>query len=265
MPDDLLTLAPPPADLRLPYGPDSRQFGDLRFAQGNAQGAIIMNIHGGFWRNSYDLAHAGHFCAALSAAGFATWNIEYRRVGDEGGGWPGSLEDVRQAWHFIPQLAGTYELPTKDAILIGHSAGAHLALCLAAYERSVRRVVSLAGIVDLQGAWELHLSGNAAGQFLGGSPEEIPHHYASADPVNLPIPQAEQWIIHGTQDNVVPVDFGRFYGERKRNRGEDVALLEISKADHFDLIDPRSAAWPTVESAILRLLSRPQKRLGSFS
>jgi acetyl esterase/lipase len=255
MPEDLLSVAPPPADLLVPYGADSRQFGELRLAQGNAQGAIIMNIHGGFWRNRYDLAHAGHFCAALSSLGFATWNIEYRRVGDEGGGWPGSLEDVRQAWHFIPQLARKYQLSTKDAILIGHSAGAHLALCLAAYEHSVRRVVSLAGLVDLERTWELHLSGNAAAEFLGGLPEDIPQRYACADPVKLPIPQAEQWIIHGAQDTVVPADFSRSYCEGKRNRGEDVALLEILKADHYDLIDPRSPAWPAVAGVILRLVS----------
>ena len=255
MPEDLLSLAPPPADLLVPYGLDSRQFGELRFAKGNARDAIMMIIHGGFWRNRYDLAHTSHFCAALSALGFATWNIEYRRVGDEGGGWPGSLEDVRQAWRFIPQLARKYELSTNDAILIGHSAGAHLALCLAAYEHSVRAVVSLAGLVDLQRTWELHLSGNAAAEFLGGSPEDIPQHYASADPVKLPIPQAEQWIIYGAQDTVVPADFSRLYCEGKRNRGEDVSSLEIVKADHYDLIDPRSAAWPAVKGVILRLVS----------
>ena len=255
MPEDLLNLAPSPADLLVPYGLDSHQFGELRFARGHAQDAIIMNIHGGFWRNRYDLAHAGHFCAALSAQGFATWNIEYRRVGDEGGGWPGSLDDVRQAWHFIGQLGEKYRLSAENAILIGHSAGAQLALCLAAYERSVRRVMSLAGVVDLERAWELHLSGNAAAEFLGGSPQDIPQCYASADPAKLRIPQAEQWIIHGADDVVVPRDFSRLYCEGKKNRGENVALLEIPHADHYDLIDPRSAAWPAVEGAVLRLVS----------
>jgi pimeloyl-ACP methyl ester carboxylesterase len=99
------------------------------------------------------------------------------------------------------------------------------------------------------------LSGNAAAEFLGGSPEDIPQRYACADPVKLPIPEAEQWIIHGGQDTVVPADFSRSYCEGKRNRGEDVALLEILKADHYDLIDPRSPAWPAVEEVILRLVS----------
>jgi hypothetical protein len=86
--DDILSLAPPPGDERVPYGSDTHQFGDLRLPKGNGPHPVVMNIHDGFWRNEYDLTHAGHLWEALTAKGVATWNLEYRRVGDEGGGWP---------------------------------------------------------------------------------------------------------------------------------------------------------------------------------
>jgi len=66
---------------------------------------MIVMIHGGFWRSRYDLSHAGHFCAALTAAGFPTANIEYRRTGEPGGGWPGTFEDLRSAFRYVSQIA----------------------------------------------------------------------------------------------------------------------------------------------------------------
>src|SRR5438045_2159464 len=90
----ILTLTPPPADQRIVYGPGPQHFGDLRLPAGSGPHPVIVYIHGGFWRAEYDLAHAGHACAALTAAtGAASWNVEYRRVGDAGGGWPGTLLD----------------------------------------------------------------------------------------------------------------------------------------------------------------------------
>lgn len=250
MPEDLLDLTPPPVDARLPYGSEQLQFGDLRFARGERRDVIIMNIHGGFWRNRYDLIHAGHFCAALSASGFTTWNIEYRRVGDDGGGWPGTLEDVRRAWAYLPKLAADHDLRAEKLIVTGHSAGGQLALCLAACERSVQSVISLAGVVDLQGAWELHLGSDAVAEFLNGTPHEIPQIYSAADPMQIPLDGRKQWILHGREDRDVPPEFSRRYWGRKQGRGEDVHLLEIRNADHFDLIDPRSAAWLAVEDIV---------------
>jgi acetyl esterase/lipase len=251
MPSDLLDLVPPRADARVSYGPLGLHFGELRIPPTCTRG-ILMNVHGGFWRNKYDLTHAGHFCNALAVIGFATWNVEYRRVGDDGGGWPGTLDDLRLAWNFIPQLASRYALPNEQIIVAGHSAGGHLALCLAAQEPSVAAVVSLAGVVDLARAWQLHLGADAASEFMGGSPEQVAQHYTSADPMRLSLPQTVQTLIHGGKDDVVPADFSRSYCETKRGRSEDARLIEIADADHFDLIDPRSFAWPQVERAICK-------------
>ena len=259
MSDDILSRQPPPADKRLAYGSDPNQFLDLRLpareGKGKRPSPLVINIHGGFWRAKYDLNHAGHLCAALTASGLATVNLEYRRVGNAGGGWPGTFADIRAAYQFLVQHGGSEHLDRERIVVMGHSAGGQLALCLAAHEPSVKRVVSLAGVVDLQHAYQLHLSHDAVAEFLHGTPTEVPEHYQEADPVRLSIPHARQCLIHGAADDTVPVEFSRDYVREKRKRtpAEEASLVEITRAGHFDLIDPGSAAWKQVENAVLQL------------
>jgi len=260
MPDDILSLAPPPADARIAYGSDANQFFDLRLPAHKAGPfPLAINIHGGYWRAKYDLAHAGHLCAALTAKGLATANLEYRRVGNDGGAWPGTFADIRSAYSFLVQNAKQHNLDAHRILVVGHSAGGQLALCLAAHEPSLTRVVSLAGVVDLQLAYQLHLSNNAVVEFLRGTPTDVPDHYHEADPMQLSIPQAKQWLIHGTADDVVPRAFSRDYVAAKQKKTgqakEDANLLEISGAGHFDVIDPRTAAWKQIEQTILEFTS----------
>jgi acetyl esterase/lipase len=251
--EEILETPPPSCDARVPYGPQPFHFGDLFLPRGVAQRTVVLNIHGGFWRNRYDLDHAGHLCSALANRGLPTWNVEYRRVGDEGGGWPGTFEDIRTAYRFLPELTTRFKLDLEKVIAVGHSAGGQLALCLAAYEPSVGAVVSLAGVVDLQRAWELHLGSAAVADLMGGPPDSFREKYFQADPMHLNIPRATQRLIHGKEDGIVPPDFSRTYWERKKERGEEVEFIELEKADHFAVIDPHSPAWPQVEREILNL------------
>lgn len=263
MSDDILTLPPVPADARIAYGADRNQFIDLRRPAAKSASPnplpLVINIHGGFWRAKYNLDHAGHLCAALTAKGIATANLEYRRVGDDGGAWPGTFADIRSAYSFLLQNARAHNFDTRKMLVMGHSAGGQLALCLAAHEPGVNRAISLAGVVDLQRAYRLHLSNDAVVEFLRGTPTEVPDHYREADPMQLSIPQARQWLIHGTADETVPADFSQDYVAAKQKRTgkqrEDVHLLEISGAIHSDLIDPRTSAWKKVEDTVLELLT----------
>ncbi|MFZ0805646.1 MAG: alpha/beta hydrolase [Candidatus Sulfotelmatobacter sp.] len=259
MSDDILTLKPPPADKRIPYASEPNQFLDLRLpAKKTTKNLfpLVINIHGGFWRAKYNLDLAGHLCAALTGTGVVTANLEYRRIGNEGGGWPGTFADIRQAYRFLLQNAAEHHIDARKIVVMGHSAGGQLALCLAAHEANVTRVVSLAGVVDLQRAYELHLSNDAVVEFLHGKPAEVPDHYREADPMQSSIPQAQQWLIQGSADDIVPPDFSRDYvqAKSKRTPKEDAHLLSIAGAGHFDLIDPSTQAWKQVEQTVLQML-----------
>ena len=252
--ESVLTSKPPAADRRLTYGPDPNQFVDVRLPAGAGPHPVVFFIHGGYWRAKYDLEHAGHLCAALARAGIATWNVEYRRVGNPGGGWPGTFEDVRGAWRLLNSAESGHEFDRRRICAAGHSAGGHLALCLAAFEESVSRVLSLAGVLDLLRAWELHLSNDAASEFLGGSPEQVPGHYREASPAAKAIPNAVQKIVHGTADESVPWEIGRNYIEAKTKAGERAEFISLPGTGHFEIIDPESEVWPRIEAEFRALL-----------
>jgi acetyl esterase/lipase len=248
--DDILTLVAPKADARAVYGGDANQFVDLRLPKGKGPHGLAIVIHGGYWRAKYDLGYAGHLCAALTAKGVATANVEYRRVGNAGGGWPGTFADMRAAYQFLIQKAGKYDFDGRRVVVIGHSAGGELGLCLAAHEAGVKGVISLAGVVNLQQAYALHLSNDAVVEFLGGTPSEVGDHYREADPMRLAI-KARQLLVHGSADDVVPPAFSRDYVSAKRQAKENARLLEIAGAGHFDVVDPRSGAWKDVERVVM--------------
>jgi acetyl esterase/lipase len=251
---DILSRPQPPPDQREAYGTGPNQFLEIRFPHGKGPYPVLLNLHGGYWRAKYDLGHAGHLCGALRAIGIATFNVEYRRVGDPGGGWPGTFADVRSAYRYVRQEASRFHLDLNRLVAMGHSAGGQLALCLAAHETSLRRAIALAGVVDLRKAFALHLSQDAVVEFLGGTPQEVPEHYREADPTELKIPQARQWLIHGEDDDIVPVEFSRDYVRQKKRNGEQVELIEITQCGHFDLIDPDSAALQQVTAAVFSAL-----------
>jgi acetyl esterase/lipase len=248
--DDILSLAAPRADARVAYGGDANQFFDLRLPSGKGMHGLAICIHGGYWRARYDLEYMGHLCAALTARGIGTANLEYRRVGNAGGGWPGTFADVRAACQFLLQNARKYEFDLQRVVVIGHSAGGQLGLCLAARETGVKAAVSLAGVVDLQQAYALHLSNDAVVEFLGGTPAEVADHYREADPMKLAI-GARQWLVHGRDDDIVPPAFSRDYVGAKQKAKEDARLVSIAGAGHFEVVDPRSGAWKDVERAVM--------------
>ena len=245
---DILTLPPPKATARIPYGKDPLQFGDLRLPSGAGPHPIVVFIHGGFWRAAYNLDHAGHMCAALTRAGAATWSIEYRRIGDAGGGWPGTLDDVLHGAEHIAKLAPRYGLDLGRLVAAGHSAGGHLVLWLAAQRAlDLRGVVPLAAVSDLRRAWALQLSNGVVKQFLGGSPDQVPQRYASTSPIELLPISVPQRMVHGTADNIVPFEMSEKFAKTSRN----AKLIALKGTGHFELIDPRAREWDTVRKNIL--------------
>jgi acetyl esterase/lipase len=263
----ILERRPPPPTQRIPYGVDEFHFGDLRIPPGDGPFPVVMNIHGGFWRAQYSLDHAGHLCAALTQAGIATWNIEYRRIGNRGGGWTGTFEDVGRGADSLRTLAERYPLDVTRALVMGHSAGGHLALWAAArptfaadhplYTANAFRftgVVALAPVADLKMAWQMGLSEQVVATLLGGSPTQQPDRYALASPIELLPLGIPQIVVHGAQDDIVPIAISEAYVQQAQAQGDDCRLERLPAAGHFEVIDPLTPEWDVVQKAVERLL-----------
>ncbi len=225
------------------YGPVPSQRLELHVpAGGSGPWPTAFVLHGGYWRDRYDLHLMDGLCADLAGRGWLAVNVEYRRVGGDGGGWPATFDDVRAA------LASTSEWPGTDRnrlVAIGHSAGGHLAL-LAATMRPLAGVVALAPVSDLREASARGLSDHAVHGLLGGPPAQHPERYAATDPmVQLPL-GCPTLVVHGDADANVPPDLSHAYVVAATAAGDDVTLHEVAGGDHFVVIDPTSQAWRDV-------------------
>jgi acetyl esterase/lipase len=214
------------------YGPEPDQHADLRLPSGEARGLAVV-LHGGFWRVKYGKGIMDAFAIALTDAGWATWNVEYRRVG-RGGGWPQTFDDVAAARAAAP--------PAERVVAIGHSAGGHLALLLAS-RGLVDAAVALGAVCDLRGAAADRLGDGATLAFMGSSPAEA---WAEADPLAQAPPPVAVALVHGVDDETVPVAQARTYHAAA---GDHSTLSEL-ECGHFEPIDPRSEAWPHVLEAL---------------
>jgi acetyl esterase/lipase len=247
---DILTDPPPPAaEERLAYGSEPKQFGDLRLPAVDRLLPLAVVVHGGAWKAMYNLIHMGHLCAALGQAGIATWNVEYRSVGDPGGTWPAAGDDVEAAAAFASELAETYPLDPGRISLIGHSAGGQLALWAA--NRARLPVVALAAVSDLRESAERVGPEGAVARFLGGMPGDVPDRYAAASPRELLPLGVRQILLHGDADPDVPFEQSAAYAEAAADEAELVAL---EGAGHFEPIDPASSHWPRVLASVQALL-----------
>lgn len=257
----------PPAHARLAYGSDRHQFGDLRLPA-NRPGPypVIIVIHGGFWRARFDLEFMGHFSQSLTDLGFATWSIEYRRIGNEGGGWPGTPLDAASAADYLREIAAEYQLNLENVTTIGHSAGGHLALWLAARPQiadtdqlynpdplEIKGAISLAGVSNLRRGFELKLSHGVVESFLGGAPDQYPERYYGASPYELLPLGVPQVLIHGTEDPDVPYIISQEYYEKAELLGDPVKLVSLPGAGHFEVIDPKSKEWAIIVENALAL------------
>jgi len=277
-PLDLATAPVPEGARRFAYGADPLQFGELRVPKSGGPHPVAIVVHGGCW-----LAKIGNMdaravaidnmrpaAAALAEAGIATWNIEYRRLGNDGGGWPGTFKDVAAAADFVRTLARDHRLDLSRVVSIGHSAGGHFALWLAARPKLAptselysKDPLKLAGVVDLDGPGDLKatipLQQPVCGSpvitnLVGGSPQERPQRYHDGSPIEL-LPLR------------VPVDFyvGRMfaahaapYEAAATRAGDIVRTTVLADAGHFVFIDPQSAIWPRVLASVRRLVSLPE-------
>jgi acetyl esterase/lipase len=267
---ELDARALPLPGLRIAYGEAAPQFGELRLPAGRGPFPVVVLIHGGCWLQQFDYRHATRVADALLPLGVAVWTLEYRRLGDAGGGWPNTLLDVAQATDHLRVLAQTYPLDLERVIAMGHSAGGQLALWLAARPQlppdsalyrpdplPLRGVLGLAPITDLV-RYRIGPAGSchsAVEPLLGGTPEEHPARYAQASPLALLPLRVPQQLVQGARDPIVSADSVADYARAAEAQGDTVQLHRVDAAGHFELVAPGSVAWPTIARALQALLA----------
>lgn len=240
----------PAADARIPYGSGPQQFAELRVPQGRGQHPVVMLIHGGCWLAEYDLAHVAGIAESLREAGIATWTIEFRRVGDDGAGDPGTFDDIRAAYDSLIAQSKARGLDKKRIVLAGHSAGGHLALWLAA-ERGVkvRGTVGLAAITDIAAYAKPTGCGAGITRLLGGTPVERAEAYGARSPVARPRADGKVTLVVATDDRIVP----RAQADAYLSRFPRTHVIE-QPGGHFDVVAPWTDAWHAALVAIRELL-----------
>jgi acetyl esterase/lipase len=234
-----VTLPKRPAGAeRIAYGDDRAQFVELTMPAGEPKGVVVV-VHGGFWKAAYDIEYGRPLAVSLAEHGWAAWNVEYRRVGN-GGGDPATFDDVAAAIDALHEQ----DLDLTRVLGLGHSAGGHLVTWAASRGRFPRweskvdltGVVSQAGVLDLEAAFERNLGGGAVVAFLGHRPSPDD---ARLDPIRQVPLEIPVHCIHGADDAIVPISQSRDYVTAA---GAAAGLTEVA-GDHFTLIDPESDAW----------------------
>lgn len=269
-PADLRKLPMPPADHQLAYGDDPNQIGELRLPPRPAPHPVVVLVHGGCWQPG-----AARYLAAmgdtLKSDGIASWSIEYRRLGQPGGGWPGTYLDVGHAIDHLRGLAAPYTLDLNRVVVLGHSAGGHLAMWAGTRQHidaksplfiprplPIRGVINLAGTIDMTANishMEEMCRGPVVTDMLGGTPTAVPDRYkeVSADTM-LPL-RVSQILIWGDHEDYVPQPLAEQYVSAATHAGDRARLVLVPQAGHFETASPFTAAWPIVREAIRSLLS----------
>jgi acetyl esterase/lipase len=268
---DVQALPRQAPDHRIAYGKDASQYGELRVPPGRGPHPVVVLIHGGCFKAAYDsAAYMGAMGDALKADGIATWNIEYRRIDQPGGAWPGTYLDVGRAIDHLRALAGQHALNLGRVVIVGHSAGGHLAMWAAARARlpaasalhiadplPVRGVINLAGPIDMTAnieGYETLCRDTVITTLLGGTTAAVPERYTHASAnrlLPLGIPQVLVW---GEHEEFVPLPLVRAYARAAAGAGDPVRLVVIPGVGHFEIASPRASPWPQVHSAIRSLL-----------
>lgn len=263
---ELLAMPEPAADQRFQYGDGEFQFADLRVPKGEGPFPVVVLVHGGCWLAQYGLGHLAAMAQALTDAGVATWTLEFRRVGNEGGGWPGTFLDVAQGTDYLREVAAEHHLDLDRVVVSGHSAGGHLALWLAARHNLAPEselyttdplpfagVIALAPAADLELTYSNQTCGDAAQRLVGGTPEEYPQRYVEGSPaalVPLGIPQV---IINGDHDPGW-LEISRAYQAKAKAAGETLEIIIPPDAGHFELVMPTSNTFEQVRTTILSMI-----------
>jgi len=256
---------PEPTAIRQ-YGDGPLQFGELRIPDGVGPFPVAVTIHGGCWLDRLGEGSITPAAAALTEAGIATWNVEYRRLGHQGGGWPGTFLDVGGGIDHLRVLAAEYPIDLTRVVLVGHSSGAHLAVWAAGRlglppeseirgnsPLPVRAAVGIDGPMDLA-AWsetgaDVEVCGDTViSSLMGGSADDHPTRYRHASPAEMPPIDAA--ILLNPGEMMLSLGRPEVMTRRARTTGETVTVRPVRNSNHFQLITPSEGAWSIVLETI---------------
>jgi acetyl esterase/lipase len=263
---DLLERARPEPTATLSYGDKGMQRVDVWVPAGPGPHPTVLMVHGGCWQTDIaDRRIMNWIADDLRKRGIAVWNIDYRGVDREGGGYPGTFLDAAAAADALRGHAATYKLDLEPLVATGHSAGGHLALWLAGRSRlpagsplrtanpiRIDSVVSLGGLPDLEEAARPPGSGcgtEVVGRLTGGRFEDT--SVPRLGPLGV-----GQVLINGIQDRIIPTAYAEGYAAPMRAKGDRVRVRMIDNTGHVELIAPESAAWAATVEEIERALGR---------
>lgn len=264
-------FASQPPDHRLAYGDAASQFAELRVPAGPGPHPVVVLIHGGCWKEPYSvLGELGPLGDALKAEGIATWSIEYRRLYQPGSGWPGTYLDVGRALDHLRGVADEHRLDLDRLVVVGHSAGGHLAMWAAARTRlpagsplSVTNPLPMRGVINLAGTMDMtdNIENMHAGcrdtvvpGMLGGTPHQVPERYAQVSAMSLVPLGVPQLLIWDEHEEFVPLPIAQKYLAAATRAGDAARLIVVPGIGHFDLASPFTDAWPVLRSSIRTML-----------
>lgn len=279
---DLLNRTRPEPDATIAYGADQMQKVDVWLPKGKGPFPTVLMVHGGCWTTEIaDRRIMNWIAADLRQRGIAVWNIDYRGVDRTGGGYPGTFLDAAAAADALRAHAAEYKLDISPLVAIGHSAGGHLALWLAARRAAASRtpgpliprgspllggdpiridtVVSLGGLPDLELAATPPGSGcgtEVIAQLVGPPTMSSRHVYADTSVPRLAPLGVRQVLINGMQDRIIPVAYAEAYAKPMRAAGDKVKVRMIERTGHVELIAPETAAWAAAVEEIEAGLQR---------
>jgi acetyl esterase/lipase len=263
-----------PPDRRILYDTNPSTFGDLRLPKNSTPGPsgypVLIFVHGGAWTADWTINHTDQLVEALTQEGIATWSIEYRRLGNAGGGYPQTFLDVARGADFLRKIAPEYRLDLNRVVVAGHSSGAHLALWIAGRRNlpkesklyvpdplPLKGVISLAGVVDLEGALTIGDRKDSLQLLNVSDAASAAHLWAETNPMRLLPFGISQLLIVGTKDNPWRITTTKTFADAATQKGDPVRLLIPDGANHFDLVHAHGPAYPLIATGAKSLLGMP--------
>lgn len=267
---DYLALDGPAPSASIPYGAAPSQYAELFLPKGPGPFPVAILVHGGCWTSKFGgIAQLRNMAGALAARGIAVWNVEYRRVDEPDGGYPGMYHDMHAALEALREQAGKYPLDLERLAAVGHSAGGQLVQWIAGRERipqdsplyrpnplPVRNIVSLGGLADLRRE-EAQIKlrcGRDIAQLTGTPSAGRPDVFADTNAAQLLPNGSRTWLVTGALDSISPPRVAHDYANRARAAGDQAEVVILPNASHYDEVAATSPAWPQVLQVIERAL-----------